>query len=65
MNRTELLLKLKNTQKAIVPESDEDEAAGEYHGEVQSVIDVIEAGGTDEEIQKAADWVGISLAGGR
>lgn len=59
IDRQELLKKLKYQQEAIVPESSEDEGAAEHYAEIQSVIDVIEKNGTDEEIQKARDWVGV------
>lgn len=59
INREQLLKDLKQKQKAIVPESSEDEGAAEHYAEIQSVIDVIEKNGTDEEIQKARDWVGV------
>lgn len=43
---------------SVVHESDEDDAASEYQGEIQSIIDVIDCYGTIEEIKKAAEWVG-------
>ena len=49
---------LKNRQAAIIPESNEDEAAAEYFGEIQSIIDVIDKGGMFHKIQQAAECVG-------
>lgn len=59
LNREQLLKELKSKQAAIVYESNEDEGAAEYHGEIQSVIDAIEAGKTDEEIIEARAWVSV------
>lgn len=50
---------LKEKQKAIVWESEDDEGAGNYYGELQSIIDVCEYG-TEEEIRAAAEYVGES-----
>lgn len=61
LNRLQILEKLKAEQAAIVYESDEDEGAQEFYGELQSVIDAINEGRTDKEIQDAANWVGVTL----
>lgn len=50
----EHLLKL---QAGIKYESEDDEGAAEYHGEIQSVIDAIDNG---QDVRAAANWVGIS-----
>ena len=50
--------KIKSKQENITPESDEDEAAGEYYGELQSILDVIDRGASCEDIKKTANWVG-------
>lgn len=42
-------------QSAIVYESEDDEGAMDYYGEIQSVIDAIDQGG---DVKAAADWVG-------
>lgn len=49
---------LTSRQAAIRPESSEDEAAAEYFGEIQSIINVIDKGGMFHKIQQAAEWVG-------
>jgi hypothetical protein len=59
INRAASLLSLKEYQTRIVPESDEDEGAAEFWGEIQSVIDVLDRGGTDVEVIEAARWVGL------
>ena len=62
LNRAQIAKNLKSQIKAIVYESSEDEGAAEFEVELQSVLDVIEKeGSTDEEIVKAADWVGVNL----
>lgn len=61
MTKSQVRQKLVDMQNAIKYESDEDEGAMEYYGEIQSVIDVIDAGGNEAAIKKAADWVGISI----
>lgn len=58
IDRVKTLKNLNLTLDRIVPESDEDEGAAEYYGEVNSVIMVIEAGKSDAEIIAAAEWVG-------
>lgn len=56
------LQKLEKMQNDIVYESDEDYGAVEYHGEIQSVIDVIQKKNvTEEEIQAAANHVEITV----
>ena len=61
LNRPGLLNHLKAMQGRIEYESEEDEGAQEFYGEIQSVIDAVKAGKTDAEIQDAADWVSISI----
>ena len=51
---------LVNKQNNIKFESEEDDGAAEYHGELQSIIDVIDSGAMVHKIQEAADWVGES-----
>lgn len=62
LDRDANLKKLISAQKAIIYESSEDEGAAEFHGELQSVIDVVSSGiSTDDDIRKAAEWVGWVL----
>jgi hypothetical protein len=55
MNRAQFREYIANKQKAIVYESDEDEGAMDYYGELQSIIDAID-NGTD--VEAACSWVG-------
>ena len=58
INRVESLNSLREGQRDIKYRSDEDEGAHEYHAELQSIVDAIEADHTDKVILKAAEWVG-------
>jgi hypothetical protein len=58
LDREKTLKNLEVTLNNIVPESDEDEGAAEYAGEVNSVIMAIKAGKSDEDVIAAAEWVG-------
>lgn len=59
MNKPATLKKLKARLAAVVPEFEDDEGAFEHQAEIQSVIDVIEAGAADKDILHAAGWVGL------
>lgn len=61
LDREKNIKALEAEQRAIVYESDEDEGAAEYYGEIQSVIDVLKGNTTDKECFDAANWVGIVL----
>ncbi len=58
MNLQEFKKHIINKQSKIVYESDEDEGAAEYYGELQSIIDRINKGSDEKEIRQACDWVG-------
>lgn len=51
---------LKARQNAIRYESEDDEGAAEFWGELQSVIDAITPYAIDDEILQAANYVGES-----
>ncbi len=54
--------RFRSIQNEIIFDSDEDEGAAEYYGEVQSVVDALTIeGATTESVEKAADWVGLAL----
>ncbi len=55
MTLSEFKKHLQAKQNAIKYESDEDEGACDYHAEIQSIIDAIEAG---IDVKKACEWVG-------
>lgn len=60
MSRESLRIKLIKKQQNIKYESNEDEGAAEYFGELQSIINVIDSGASDDDIKKACEWVGES-----
>jgi hypothetical protein len=55
---TKLLKRLRDRQDAIIFESEEDEGAAEFYGELQSVIDAIESGKSEAEVKAACSHVG-------
>ncbi len=57
-NKDILRNKLIGKQQDIRFESEEDDGAAEYYGELQSIINVIDSGASDEEIIKACEYVG-------
>ena len=59
IHKVKTMRKLQARQAAIRPESDEDEGAAEHYAEIQSVIDVIEKDGSDQEIKAAAEYVSL------
>jgi len=60
MDKHSLRKKLITKQQAIKFESEDDEGASDYFGELQSIINVIDAGASEVEIKKACEWVGES-----
>lgn len=61
INRNAILAKLQTEQSRIRYESDDDEGAAQWHGDLQSVIDALESNKTDQQILDAAAWVGYSI----
>ena len=59
IDRNKTMQALKNRLAAIEFESEEDEGAAEYYGEVDSVIQVLTANKSDEAIIDAAILVGL------
>lgn len=62
VNRKKTMQRLESTRFLLErePRFLEDEGAQEFWGEVQSVIDAVKRGQTDEEIRAAARWVGLT-----
>jgi len=62
MNRQQIIQKLQREQSLIKFESDEDEGAAEFFGEIQSVIDILkDPFSTEEQIMKVANDLSIPL----
>ena len=58
LNRIATLKVLKKMQANIKYRDNEDMAAFEFCDEIESVIEAIESGKTDNDVIKAAEWVG-------
>lgn len=59
LNINATVAKLKARQSAIIYESDEDEGAADYFGEIQSVLNTITTATSVKDIEKAAEWVAL------
>lgn len=57
-NLNDLKAHLIKKQQGIIFESADDEGAAEYHGELQSIIEVIDSGADIKAVKEACEWVG-------